>query len=81
MDPELAKFLNTTLPVAVGVITGSLPLMGVIGWFAIQQSSRMARIENSLDKLTDSVGGLKETVAVLVDRDKRPEQPRLVQPV
>jgi hypothetical protein len=79
MNPDLAKFMNSTLPVVVGVASGSLPLMVVIGWFALQQSQRMSRIEMALDKLTDAVVELKTTVAVLADRDKRAE-PRIVTP-
>ncbi len=79
MDPGFAKLLNAALSTAVGVAAGSLPLMGMIGWFVMQQSHRMNGIDMALDKfagannrLTEAVGEVKTAVAVLADEVARP---------
>jgi hypothetical protein len=51
MDPEFAKLLNNTLPGALSVCLGCLPLLGVIAWFSYQQGDRMRRMEQHLDRL------------------------------
>jgi hypothetical protein len=43
--------VNPIFQTALGVSLRGLPLVGVIGWAAFQQSQRLARIEKHLDDL------------------------------
>jgi hypothetical protein len=79
MSPEVAKFLNNTLPTEIGVFTGSLPLMGVIAWFAMQQADRFKRVELAIDNLTAVVNTLVTKVAVMDTKiDSIENQPRII---
>jgi len=50
--------LETVLPAAIGVFTGTLPLVGVIGWAAFQNNARLGRIEKALDTLGEDLKSL-----------------------
>jgi uncharacterized protein YdcH (DUF465 family) len=67
MDPEIAKLLNNTLPGALSVFAGSLPLLCVISWFTYQQGDRFKRIEDRLDRVDSRIDRLKNKIDKLTD--------------
>ena len=68
MDPEFAKLLNNTLPGALSVCLGSLPLLGVIAWFSYQQGERMRRMEQHLDRLEQKMDRMEHKFDNKFDR-------------
>lgn len=68
MNPELARLLNNTLPGALSVFVGSLPLLGVIAWFTYQQSDRFRRIEERVDKLDSRIESRMDRLEARIDR-------------
>ncbi len=43
--------MNPLFQTALSVSLGGVPLMGIIGWAAFQQTQRLGRIEKQLDEL------------------------------